>query len=255
MREKFAGYKAHRWLQEEKRDMKDDELGLWKRYSQGDQPVREELILRYLYLVKIQVGKISRLAHWANREDLMQEGIKGLITALEGFDPDGGGEFAAYAWKFIRGAIFRNPELQRDLTRRQYDNYRKVINVHDTLMQELGRRPALEEIVEASGLSAGQVMNAFDATSIAFAEGLPDNDSESAISKGTAEIQYERILIKEALSRLGEKEVLILTEHYWGDQSDRAIAEKFGMKEDTVTKTRKRAIKKMRALLEVGKRN
>lgn len=234
--------------------MKEDELGLWKRYSQGEGQVREELILHNLFLVKIQVGKISRLVRWANREDLMQEGIKGLITALEEFDPDSGNEFAAYAWKFIRGAIFRNPEVVRDLTRRQYDNYRKVKNIHDSLVQELERKPTVEEIVEASGFSADQVMNAFDATSIAFAEGFPDNDPESAVSERTVELQDERILIQEAVSRLRKKEQLLLCEHYWNDQSDREIAEKYGMKEDTVTKTRKRAIKKLRALLEVERR-
>jgi RNA polymerase sigma factor (sigma-70 family) len=230
--------------------MKDDELDLWKRYGQGDEDARETLILNYLYLVKIQVLRISKKVFWASREDLMQEGVKGLIAALEKYNPESGNEFAAYARKFIRGAVFRNPEVIRDLTRYQYENHRKVKDIHDALMREWGRKPNIDEIVERSGLTADQVINALNASSIAFAQGFTDYDMESTVSQSAVEIEEERILIREAFSLLSKQTGLILVEHYWNGLSDREIAEKFEMKVDTVKKCRQRAINKLRTLLE-----
>lgn len=233
--------------------MKDDELDLWKRYNEGDENVREELILYYLYLVKIQVARVSRRAPWANREDLMQEGVKGLITAISVYNPKKGSEFEAYARKFVRGAVFRNPEVIRDLTRYQYENYRKVRKVHDALMIELERKPTIEEIIERSGLTEDQVTNALNATNIAFAEELPDYEPESMVSKNSIELEDGKILIQELLPQLSEKAAMVLIEHYWNGRSDREIAEKFGMKEDTIKKIRTRAIKKLGSLLEAKK--
>jgi RNA polymerase sigma factor (sigma-70 family) len=229
--------------------MKDDELDLWTRYSQGDKNAREELILYYLYLVKNQVAITSRRAPWANREDLMQEGVKGLITALSVYKRESGKDFAAYARKFIRGAVFRNPEVIRDLTRYQYENYRKARKAHDALMLEKGRKPTTEEIVERSALTADQVTNAFNATSIAFARGAPDYDPELTVTKSSIELEDERILTQEALSQIGKKAAMILIEYYWYGRSDTEIAERIGMKEDTVKKNRKRAIEKLRKQL------
>lgn len=234
--------------------MKADELHLWQQYGLGDENARETLILYYLYLVKVQVVRISQKVFWANREDLMQEGVKGLIAALEKYDPESGNEFAAYARKFIRGAVFRNPEVIRDLSRYQYENHRIVKHVHDELMQEWGRKPNIEEIAERSGLTADQVTNALNASSIAFAQGFPDYDLESTARLRALELEEEKILIQEAFSQLSKKAGLILVEHYLKGLSDREIAEKCGMKEDTVKKTRQRAINKLRKLLDAEKR-
>lgn len=234
--------------------MEDAELDLWRRYAHGDEDAREKLILHYLYLVKIQVGRISRKIPWGNKEDLTQEGVKGLITALALYDPNRGAEFAAYAQKFIRGAVFRNPEVFRDLTRYQDDNRRKVKKVHDALMRELERQPTIDEIVERSGINADQVRNALSAASIAFAQGISDQDPEALISQKTIELDDDRILIRGLLSQLSEKAAMILIEHFWNGRTDREISEKFGIKEDTVKKTRQRAISKLRMLMEAKKR-
>jgi RNA polymerase sigma factor for flagellar operon FliA len=231
--------------------MRGDEVELWERQRQGDASAREALILYYLPLVKVWVSRVSRIAYWANREDLMQEGLIGLMEAIEKFSDAGCREFRPYAGKFIQGAMLRNTEVTRDLARRQYENYRKVKNAYSALMQRHEREPAFEEVVEETGLTVEQVRNALDATHIAFAEAFADSPPEPAPAESPAESQDEIIMIREALGRLTEKQVLILTEHYWAGHSDAEIAKRHAMKEETVTKTRKRAIIKLRKLLEV----
>lgn len=234
--------------------MTEDELDSWRRYNRDDETALEELVLYYLPLVKVWVNQISRNAGWANRDDLMQEGVIGLIDAIRKFDPDREGEFRPYARKFVRGAVFRNPEFSRNLKRYQGDLYRKVRGVHDKLMQRMDRKPTLEEIARESGLTVKQVLNALDATNIAFAEDLFDAGAASTASRATVEGQDAAIMFEQALSKLNERAASILTRHYWEDRTDLEIGDEMGMTEGQVRKIRQRAIAKLRTLLEVEKR-
>ncbi|HYP27826.1 MAG TPA: sigma-70 family RNA polymerase sigma factor [Blastocatellia bacterium] len=234
--------------------MTEDELASWKRYDRNDETALEELVLHYLPLVRFWVNQISGTARWANRDDLMQEGIIGLIDAIRKFDRDREGEFRPYARKFVRGAVFRNPELSRNRTRYQGDLYRKVRDVHDKLMQQTGRRPTPEDIAVESGLSVKQVRNTLSARNIAFTEELFDAGEAPAAGRSTVERQDAEILIGEALAKLNEREASILTRHYWGDETDLEIAQNLGMTEGQVSKIRQRAVAKLRSLLGVEKR-
>jgi RNA polymerase nonessential primary-like sigma factor len=50
-------------------------------------------------------------------EDLVQEGILGLITAARKFDPTRGVRFSTYAWYWIRQGIFRAIANHQNLIR------------------------------------------------------------------------------------------------------------------------------------------
>jgi len=230
--------------------MTDDEIALWQRYKQGDEAARKELIMYYLPLVKFFAGKLFRILYWAEREDLSQEGAIGLIHAVQSFKPESGNEFRPYARKAIRGAIFRNPEVVRDLTRRQHEIHSKAGKTHDLLMERLMREPTIGEIAEESGLTTEQITNAFDAVNITFAQELTFDNPGITESRQAVELSDKQVLMREIFDRLSEKEHLIFTEHYTAGLTDREIAEKYGMKENTVTTIRKRAIKKLRTLFE-----
>lgn len=229
--------------------MQDEELTLWKRYYAGDENGRDELILHYLYLVKGQVRIAGPKMPWVSEEDLMQEGVRGLITAITNYDFSLGSDFEAYAEKGIYGTVVRNAEVGRDMTRRQHENYRKVREAHDALMEELDRKPTHEEIVEKSGLSSLQVENALSASHISFAEEIPDDYSESAARKNVAAIEDGKVLIRELLLHLNDKEIMIVIDYYWVGLIDREIAEKYAMNEEAAKKTRQRAIEKMNNLI------
>jgi len=226
------------------------ELELWKRYRLGDDAAREQLILSYIKIVRFWVAQISKMTSWANPDDLLQEGIRGLMEAVDGFDPMAGYEFKTYARKFIRGAIFRNPELSRDLCRHQRERLRKVRTIHDSLMKKLGRAPTTDEIAEASGFTSKQIMNALDAVAISFANELPDPEEQVTPRMASAARQYETVLVQEAISRLSDREAHILTGHYWVGKSDVEIAKELVLTQAAVSKLRQRAIIKLRAILE-----
>lgn len=231
--------------------MEEEELNLWDRCRQGDEAAREELVLFYLPLVTFWVKKIGRIASWASRDDLMQDGVIGLIKAVKKYDPRMGYKFTTYARHYIREAIYDSAELTRNLSRRQDENYRKIKGKHDELAQKLGRKPTIEEIGREVGLAADQVRSALDAICIAFAEGLPESSDASRAGTDRISARENMILIRDALSRLSKREVLIVTSHYWDDRSHAEIAEELGLTTSNVSKICQRAIKKLRTIYGV----
>ena len=234
--------------------MTEDEINLWRRYRQGDQVAHEQLILSNLKLVKGVVNRACRVASWANRQDLMQDGVIGLMKALEQYDSDRCPEFEHYARIIIREAIFKSSELTRDLARRQAQNYRKIRQATNELLEMLNRKPTFEDIADRAGLTVEEVLNAIDAMSIAFAGGYPETaDAPSAVKSDEIERHDRAILIHSALARLGGREAVILIYYYLQEQSHDEIAASLGLKESNVVKIRQRALGKLRKLLEVRK--
>ncbi len=184
----------------------------------------------------------------------MQEGIIGLIKAIERFDPDRDVEFRSYAKFFIREAIFRSPELNRAVPRFQYKSYRQIRELTDKMTQEMGRVPTIEEVAEKAELTVKQVGNALDAMYIGFASDLPNAEELSEMYSDKRADQESKTLILDALSQLDERAARILTLYYWEGFSDLEIANKLGLKESNIKKIRQRALIKLRKLLDVKKR-
>lgn len=70
------------------------------RANQGDRFAEESLVLRYSWLVRSCARPLFLLG--ADHEDLLQEGMVGLIKAIRDFDPLRSASFSAFAWLCIR---------------------------------------------------------------------------------------------------------------------------------------------------------
>src|SRR5437660_11463918 len=81
---------------------------LWLRYratGPGDNS-EEELIKKYLPLVKTAVGRLAlTLPSHLNPEELYSAGLVGLLNAVRQFNPEIGTAFEPYARLRIRGAV------------------------------------------------------------------------------------------------------------------------------------------------------
>ena len=127
-----------------------------------DRPERERVICE---LIESNIGLVVNIAsRYPTRrlplEDLVHEGIVGLIRAAREFDPDRGYPFAGLAgwWirKYIRLALARE-WFPVHVPGWQVRKMRRLSAAIRTLAQALGRPPRGEEISAEAGIPASEV--------------------------------------------------------------------------------------------------
>jgi RNA polymerase sporulation-specific sigma factor len=79
------------------------EKELWTRCREGSPEAREELIIAYRPLVFWLAGKLK--VYPALRQDVIQEGMLALISAVDRFAPERDLRFTTYAYHRIRGQM------------------------------------------------------------------------------------------------------------------------------------------------------
>jgi RNA polymerase primary sigma factor len=136
----------------------DEEIELAKRIERGDLAAKEKMINSNLRLVVSQARRYQ--GHGLPMEDLVQEGMLGLIRAVEKFDWRRGFKFSTYGTLWIRQALQRGLQnhgrtirLPVHVAQRQT----KVRKVESELSTKLGREPTDEEIAAEAKLDVEEV--------------------------------------------------------------------------------------------------
>lgn len=241
--------------------------------KRGDRKARAELVEAFMPQIA-SVARIYRQTARVERIELLQEGVVGLLRALERYDPERGTPFWAYVSWWVRQAM---QQLVAELTRPAVLSdraLRRLSQLHDAYERRLrdsGREPGREELAHATGISRDQIDNllAFDASPRSLEATLGDGGDGRVgalgdlLSDPLAEGEYERVLeameVEELLSLLAglsERERAILRARFGlegaEEQSRREIAEGMGVSAERVRQLEDRALSKLAAAAGVA---
>jgi RNA polymerase primary sigma factor len=136
-----------------------EEKRLARRVERGDLDAKEELINANLRLV-VSIARRYQGAGDLDFEELVQEGVFGLIRAVEKFDWRRGFRFSTYATLWIRQSIQRGLNSRGRAIRLpavEAQRERRLSAVERSLAAKLGREPTTDELAEAAAESPSDV--------------------------------------------------------------------------------------------------
>lgn len=242
------------------------ERELVARAQAGDAAARAQLVEAFLPLIG-SVARVYRSAPALDHLELMQEGVVGLLRALEGFDPERGTPFWAYAGWWVRQAMqqlvaeLTRPMVLSDHALRQLSRLRDAHNDH---IQRHGGEPSRAQLAEATGISDDQVAALIAAERVPRGLDDADDGDEEALGRfgellvdPLAEAEYERVLagaevdeLRSLLAALSDRERSILRARFGLDgaeQSRGEVAQQLGISAERVRQLEQRALGKMRS--------
>jgi RNA polymerase sigma-B factor len=215
--------------------------------QQGDLDARTQLVVEHMPLVKT----VAR--HYAGRgeqlDDLVQVGSIGLMKAIERFEPDRGVAFHSYALPTIRGEISHYLRDSCSLVRtssRLRDLRSSLVRISDDLRSRLERAPTPAEVAFAAGVDESRVVEAFRAQ-----PALIDNvDDLEVQAVDPFEGSEDRATLSAAMRTLTELERRVVYRRFFEDSTQGEIARELGVSQMQVSRLIRKAVEKMREVLE-----
>ena len=234
--------------------------------SAAAEDYRNDLVMEELSQVYYIAARIrERLPQQIELEDLVSAGVVGLIEASQNFDSSKNIQFKAFAKFRIRGAIMDSLRESdwgsRSLRRRG----REIAEATATLEAKLGRTPVEAEIaaemqVETSYLQ--KIVAQIDGLHLAGQQAAVSNDQSDLLDviESAANVDdpdpFDLCLegevkshLAEAISKLSEREQLILSLYYREELTMKEISEVVGVALSRVSQIRQACINKLRISL------
>jgi RNA polymerase sigma factor for flagellar operon FliA len=231
----------------------------------GMTPEQERVLLEHLPVVRFLARRIhERLPQHVEIEDLISAGVVGLMDAFAKFDPEKKVQFRSYAQFRIRGAILDSLRTLDWSPRELRRKGRAVEEAIRVLTARFGRPPSENEVADEmalgleeyqqllgdlKGLEIGTLHVERNEDSgdeeLAYVPGKPEEDPLFHCLRGELE---ERLT--EAISKLPDRERLVMTLYYYEEMTMREIGLALGVVESRISQVHASAVARLRAGLK-----
>jgi len=226
---------------------------------------REEIVHKYLHLVKYVAGRISvNLPPNVELNDLINDGILGLIDAIEKYDDARGVKFETYAITRINGAILDALRSLDWVPRAVRQRARELERAYQELEAEYGRIPTTDELAAKMNLSVKELdtlMQRVRGTAvlsleeflpnekgyeIPLVDTLKDSDNDVTLAVESREI---RNALVNAVEELPPQERTVISLYYFEGKTLKEIKTELNVSESRVSQIHAQAVIHLRQKL------
>jgi RNA polymerase sigma factor FliA len=226
---------------------------------------RQRLLAAMLPLVKRMAFKIrEHLPSYVEVDDLIGNGVLGLVDAVSKFDTTKRVKLESYARHRVRGGILDGLRSVDPASRDLRHKNKKIQRLYRELEVKLGRPVNDEEIAAALGLSLGQwhsTLNEIQSVGLDFGARILSagptsrrQPAEPALLAGDEADPFDlcyrreqREILGRALSHLRERERQIITLYYQQELTMKQIAHRMNVDESRVSQLHSAALARLKA--------
>ncbi|HJV93423.1 MAG TPA: RNA polymerase sigma factor FliA [Azonexus sp.] len=230
-------------------------------YTAAGQPDRDQLVQRFVPLVKrIAYHLLARLPASVQLDDLVQNGMMGLLDAMDRYQEGFGAQFETYATQRVRGAMLdglrENDWLPRNLRR----ELRRIEGAINQLEHVHGRAPSERELADALGMSLADYQKTLQEARghqlVYFEDFAGEGDDDflerhftdnKADPANILEDRNLREMLVKAIGQLPDREKMMMALYYEQDLNLREIGEIMEVTESRVCQLHSQAIARLRS--------
>ncbi|MEZ3488077.1 MAG: FliA/WhiG family RNA polymerase sigma factor [Lachnospiraceae bacterium] len=251
--------------QERYKDKTNEEL--LKLYKEtGSLEIKQEIVMRYIYLVKsIALQMRDIYLSFSQVDDIISEGVIAIMSSIDKFDIDKNVKFETFISKRIKGMIIDLARKQDWVPRSTRKSTRDIEEAVTTLYNKLGYYPSVQEVTGYLNITLEKYQETMRKASLfnilsldmvlAEAQG---NEAGVSLPQGEKNEQPESKYLKreltevlaEGVGTLKENEQLVISLYYIDELNMRQIADVLNVSEPRVSQIHTNAIKKLRKHME-----
>ena len=234
--------------------LKDNEVKeLIKQSQAGDQSARDLIVQKNMRLVWSVVQRFLNRGY--EPDDLFQIGCIGLLKSVDKFDLSYDVKFSTYAVPMIIGEIqrFIRDDGTVKVSRSLKELGNKIRRARDELSKTMGKVPTVVEIANYLDITPEDVVLAQEAVRApsSIHETVYENDGDpitllDQIADNTETKWFDKIVLKDAIRELDERERLIVYLRYYKDQTQSEVAERLGISQVQVSRLEKKILQQMK---------
>ena len=224
---------------------------------------KSNLVEAYAPLVKrIAFQLMSKLPASVDVDDLIQNGMMGLLDALGRYEQGLGAQFETYAAQRIRGAMLdglrENDWLPRSLRR----DMRRIESAIHSLEQQFGRQPSETELAQSLDMPLEDYQRMLqDARGhqLVYLEDFNREEDDDYLDRHLAQADSNPLDLLEdadmrrrlvsAIEQLPEREQMVMALYYDEELNLREIGEVLGVTESRVSQLHTKAVLRLRSRL------
>ena len=232
---------------------------LLKRIKAGDNDAREKFIQGNLRLVLSIAHRFSQSGE--DIDDLFQIGCVGMIKAIDNFDISQNVQFSTYAVPMIMGEIkryLRDSTNPIRVSRSVRDTAYKALKAKELLTAATQKDPTITEIANEIGIDREDIVMALEAiqSPVSIYEPLYTDGNDTLClydqikdKKNQEDTVVNNLALKDALSRLSDRERQIINMRYFDGKTQMETAAEIGISQAHVSRLEKCALRAMRNTL------